>query len=198
MTSPTLHRIFIAVELDPALRQRIVDLEDSIKQAGARLRWIAAENLHFTVRFLGEITPAQLAQVKLATREVATATRSFPLALQGVGAFPSLQRPQVIWVGVREGSEELAALSARLDDALVRHRFPREDRPYVAHLTLTRVRDRRVWGDLVRALSGFREVVVGTQQVDTLTVMESHLNPRGARYTRVEEVLLGQILKSPE
>lgn len=198
MTSPTLHRIFIAVELDPALRQRIVDLEDSIKQAGARLRWIAAENLHFTVRFLGEITPAALAQVKLATREVATATRSFPLALQGVGAFPSLQRPQVIWVGVREGSEELAALSARLDDALARHRFPREDRPYVAHLTLTRVRDRRVWGDLVRALSGFREVAVGTQQVDTLTVMESHLNPRGARYTRLEEVLLGQALKSPE
>lgn len=198
MTSPTLHRIFIAVELDPVLRQRIVGLEDSIKQAGARLRWIAAENLHFTVRFLGEITPAALAQVKLATREVATATRSFPLALQGVGAFPSLQRPQVIWVGVREGSEELAALSARLDDALARHRFPREDRPYVAHLTLTRVRDRRVWGDLVRALSGFREVAVGTQQVDTLTVMESHLNPRGARYTRLEEVLLGQALKSPE
>lgn len=198
MTSPTLHRIFIAVELDPALRQRIVDLEDGIKQAGARLRWIAAENLHFTVRFLGEITPAALAQVKLATREVATATRSFPLAFQGVGAFPSLQRPQVIWVGVREGSEELAALSARLDDALARHRFPREDRPYVAHLTLTRVRDRRVWGDLVRALSGFREVAVGTQQVDTLTVMESHLNPRGARYTRLEEVLLGQALKSPE
>ena len=199
ITNPvTHHRIFIAVELDATLRQRIVDLEDSIKQAGAGLRWITAQNLHFTVRFLGEITPAQLAQVKLATREVAAASRPFQLVLHGVGAFPSLARPQVIWAGVTNGSDELAGLSAQLDAVLARHRFPREDRPYVAHLTLTRVRDRRLWGDLVRALSGFREVAVGTQQVETLTVMESHLSPRGARYTRVEEVLLGQLLKSPE
>src|SRR3970282_1704652 len=109
----------------------------------ARLRWISAENLHFTVRFLGEITPAQLAQVKLASREVAAATAPFRLSLHGVGAFPSMQRPQVVWVGVREGSEELAALSSRLDAALERHRFPPEDRSYVAHLTLDRVRERR-------------------------------------------------------
>jgi 2'-5' RNA ligase len=192
------HRIFIAAELDPSLRQRIVDLEGRIQQAGAGLRWIPSENLHFTVRFMGEISPAQLAQVKLATRAVAAAVQPFRLTLHGVGAFPSLARPQVVWVGVREGSEELADLSGRLDAALARHHFPREDRPYVAHLTLTRVRHRRLWGDVVRALSGFREVAVGDQQVGTVTVMESHLNPRGARYTRVEEVPLGQALKFPE
>ena len=197
-TSGIRHRIFIAVELDAALRRRIVELEEDLQRAGARLRWIPAENLHFTVRFLGEITPAQLAQVKLATRDVAAATAPFRLSLHGIGAFPSVQRPQVVWVGVREGSEELATLSSRLDAALARHRFPPEDRPYVAHLTLARVRDRRVWGDLVRAVGGFREVSVGTQEVHSLTVMESHLNRRGARYTRVEEVPLGQALKSPE
>ena len=197
-TSGIRHRIFIAVELDADLRRRIVELEADLQRAGARLQWISAENLHFTVRFLGEITPAQLAQVKLATREVSAAVAPFHLSLHGIGAFPSMQRPQVVWVGVREGAEELAALSSRLDAALERHRFLPEDRPYVAHLTLARVRDRRVWGDLVRAVSGSREVAVGTQEVHSLTVMESHLNPRGARYTRVEEVPLGQALKSPE
>ncbi len=197
-TSATRHRIFIAVELDPDLRGHIVDLEDDLQRAGARLRWIPAENLHFTVRFLGEITPAQLAQVRLATREAAAAVAPFRLSLHDVGAFPSPTRPQVLWVGVQEGSQELAALSSHLDVALERHRFPPEDRPYVAHLTLARVRDRRLWGDLVRAVDGFREVSVGAQDVRSLAIMESHLNPRGARYTRVEEVPLGQALKSPE
>ena len=194
----TRHRIFIAIELDRGLRGEIEDLEARLTQAGTGLRWIRGENLHFTVRFLGEITPAQVAQVKLATREVAAAMPPFRLALGGIGAFPSLQRPQVIWVGVQEGSEELAALSPRLNAVLARHRFPPEDRPFVAHLTLARVRDRRVWGDLVRAVSGFREVRVGAQEVRSLAIMESHLQPRGARYTRVEEVPLGQTLKSPE
>lgn len=192
------HRIFIAVELAADLRERIGALERGLERAGARLRWISPENLHFTVRFLGEITPAQLAQVRLATREAASSSAPFRLVLHGIGAFPSLQRPQVIWVGVREGSEALAALSSRLDAALARHRFPPEQRPFVAHLTLARVRDRRVWGDLVRALSGFREAAVGTQEVRCLAVMESHLHPGGARYTRVEEVPLGPALNSPE
>ncbi len=191
------HRIFIAVGLDPGLRHQIVAVEQNLEAAGAPLRWIPVENLHFTVRFLGEITIAQLAQVKLAVREVAAATSSFRLSLRGVGAFPSLRRPQVIWVGVAEGSEELAAVSVRLDEVLARERFPREDRPFVAHLTLTRVRGRRLWGDLVRSLSGFQETPVGDQEVRSLDVMESHIRPGGARYTRLEEVPLGQALKSP-
>lgn len=190
------HRIFIAVPLDPALAGAVVELERRITAAGGPARWIRVEQLHFTVRFLGEITPVQVALVRRATRTVAAAASPFPLTLQGIGAFPSLHRPQVIWVGVREGAEGLARLSRALDDALAPHHFPREDRPYVAHLTLTRVRDRRQWGDVVRALSAFRETPVGTQVADRLAVMESHLGRGGARYTVVEEVPLGHLLKS--
>jgi 2'-5' RNA ligase len=196
VTAGTRHRIFIAVALNSALRGEIVALESRLEQSGARLRWIPAANLHFTLRFLGEITPAQLAQVRLAAREAAREAAPFTLALHGVGAFPSPQRPQVVWVGVREGSAELADLSSRLDTALAGHRFPPEDRPFVGHLTLARVRDRRLWGDLVRALEAFRGVAVGAQDVQTLSVMESHLHPRGARYTVVEEVPLGQGLNT--
>jgi len=192
-----LHRIFIAVELDPALRGAVSELEGRLTEAGVRLRWIPAENLHFTVRFLGEITPAQVAQVKLAARAAAAETVPFRLTLHGVGAFPSLQQPRVVWIGVREGGEELAALSGRLDDALAGHRFPRENRPYEAHLTLARVRDRRLWRELVRALEVFHDATVGGQEVRSLSVMESHLRPGGARYVKVEEVTFGPTLKSP-
>jgi 2'-5' RNA ligase len=195
---PHRHRIFIAVHLEEALRTEIVRLEDRLRQAGAPLRWIAAENLHFTVRFLGEIAPAQMAQVRLATRESAAGSPPFRLTLQGVGAFPSLARPQVIWIGVSEGSERLAAISARLDDALARHRFPREGRPFVAHLTITRLKHQGRWGEIVRALAGFKDVAVGAQQVHALAIMESHLHPKGARYTTVEEVPLEGTLNLPE
>src|SRR3972149_11880670 len=113
-TSGIRHRIFIAVELESQLRSRIVDLEQDLQRAGARFRWISAENLHFTVRFLGEITPAQLAQVKLATRDVAAATAPFRLSLHGIGAFPSVQRPQAAGGGGRGGDEGLATLASRL------------------------------------------------------------------------------------
>jgi len=196
--APHRRRIFIAVSLDEALREEIIRLEDRLRQAGAPLRWIAAEKLHFTVRFLGEITPTQLAAVRLATREAAAATPPFQLTLAGVGAFPSLARPQVIWVGVREGSERLAAISAHLDDALARHRFPREQRPFIAHLTITRLKHQGRWGEIVRALAGFKDVPVGAQEVRALDVKESHLHPKGARYTTVEEVPLGRALNLPE
>ncbi|MGH2453375.1 MAG: RNA 2',3'-cyclic phosphodiesterase [bacterium] len=192
------HRIFIAVHLAGALRDEIVRLEERLRQAGAPLRWISPESLHFTVRFLGEISPAQLAQVRLATREAAASASPFRLVLRGVGAFPSLARPQVIWIGVHEGSEHLAVISARLDDALARHRFPREKRPYVAHLTITRLKHQRRWGEIVRALSGFKDVPVGAQSVDSLAIMESHLHPKGARYTSLQEVPLGVALNPPE
>lgn len=197
-TSGPRRRIFIAVHLVAALREEILRLEDRLREAGAPLRWISPENLHFTVRFLGEITTAQLAQVRLATREVAAAAVPFHLVLQGVGAFPSLARPQVIWIGVRQGSEGLAELSARLDEALARHRFPREERPYAAHLTITRLKHQRRWGEIVRALSGFKDVPVGAQRVESLAIIESHLQAKGARYTGVEEVPLGSTLNPPD
>ncbi len=190
------HRIFIAVHLDDVLRREIARLEERLREAGAPLRWISPANLHFTVRFLGEITPAQLAQVRLAAREVALSAVPFRLALQGVGAFPSLARPQVIWIGVREGGDQLAAVSARLDEALAIHRFPREQRPYVAHLTITRLKHQRRWGEIVRALSGFKDAPVGAQEVDSIAIMESHLQPEGARYTVLEEVPLGGTLNA--
>ncbi len=186
-----LHRIFIAAELAPALQQSIVETERQLEEAGAKLRWTKPANLHFTLRFLGEIPLAQVAKAKLATREAAAAIQPFSITLATLGAFPSLQRPQVVWVGVAEGRESLQTLAARLDEQLVRYRFPRERRQFQPHLTLARIRDARAWGDLVRGLTQFKDVSVGTQQIETLVVMESQLTPQGSSYTRVEEVRLG-------
>ena len=184
------HRIFIAVELDPALHQAVVDTQTRLEAAGAKVRWIRPGNLHFTLRFLGEIPPAQVALAKVATREAVSGVAPFTISLRSLGAFPSLERPQVVWVGVEEGAEELQALAERLQARLHHHRFPPEDHPFRPHLTLARIRDSRQWGDIVRALTQHRDMIVGAQQVQAVAVMESHLTPQGPVYARVEEVSL--------
>lgn len=185
------HRTFIAVDLDPAIRDAIVALERNIDEAGARLKWIKPANLHFTLKFLGEIQAAQVARARIAAREAAAGVQPFRIRLESLGAFPSFQQPQVLWVGVGEGREALEALAERLEQQLARQRFPLNQRRFRPHLTLARIRDVRAWGDVVRALERFRDVLPGSQEVGGVIVYESRLSPRGSTYTALEEVPLG-------
>jgi 2'-5' RNA ligase len=192
----TLHRTFISVELSGENRQRAAELQDQMRAAGARLRWVQPHNLHFTLRFLGQIPAAQVARAVIATREAVRAVAPFPIVIGGLGVFPSFERPQVVWVGTQDGAETFEALAARLDEALARERFPVDSRKFRPHLTLGRTRDDRRWGDLVRALQRFKDAVIGQQDVTAITVMESHLTPEGPVYTPREQVQLGYGLNS--
>ncbi len=185
-------RIFIAVQLDPVLRQAIAALERRMEEAGARLRWIRPENLHFTLRFLGHISEAELVRAQTAARSTAGGVAPFGIELRGVGAFPSPRRPQVVWVGVGRGVDALSALARRLEDNLGRERFPREAREFHAHLTLARLRDGLGHSGTAvgRALALFEDVEIGGQDVTSLLVMESLLRPQGPQYIQVEEVPL--------
>lgn len=182
-------RIFVAVPIDPALHEAVRTLERRIEAAGARLRWVRPENLHFTVRFLGPIEETELEQVRQAARRCAE-MEQFRITLGGVGAFPSPRRPQVIWLGVREGAGEMGELAARLDGALAAVGFAREDGVFTPHLTLARVKEAGSKEGLSRLLRSFQEEEVGEQAVTSLLVMESLLRPQGAVYTQVEEVRL--------
>lgn len=184
------HRIFIAVPLDAALGRAVEEVERKLETAGAALRWIAAKNLHFTLRFLGMISAAELLRVRRAAHEAVLDTAPFAIRLAGVGAFPSARRPQVVWVGVTEGEEQLRHLARRLDDTLARERFPKEPREFHPHLTLARVKDPHRATSVEPAIASLAGVEVGRQQVESIVVMESHLRPAGALYAPVEEVPL--------
>ncbi|MGH2373429.1 MAG: RNA 2',3'-cyclic phosphodiesterase [bacterium] len=191
-----LHRAFISVELDAGLQRVVGDLQERMRASGARLRWVKPHNVHFTLRFLGEIPAAQLARAVVAVRETARAASPFAVTIAGLGAFPNFDRPQVIWLGSREGAEPLQRLAGDLEAALARHGFDPESRPFRPHLTLGRARDDRQWGDLVRALQRFRDQEIGRQEVRTLTVMESRLTAEGPVYTAREQVPLNQELNT--
>ncbi|MDR7535270.1 MAG: RNA 2',3'-cyclic phosphodiesterase [Armatimonadota bacterium] len=192
----TLHRTFIAVALDPALRRALEDCQERMRQAGARLRWVHPEHLHVTLRFLGAIPLAQVARATVAAREAAATVEPFEIRLGGLGVFPGPRRPQVVWVGTREGAEALGGLAAALAAALRRHGFPEDPRPFRPHVTLARVKDQQRWGDVVRAIEQHRDVEIGRQRVAKIEVMESQLTPEGPVYTVRKEVPLGQRLNS--
>ena len=186
-------RIFIAVALAPTLRHAVAGLEPRFSAAANSLRWVAPDHLHFTLKFLGEITGAEVTRAGEAARQVGARTRSFAITVAGMGAFPSPRRPQVVWAGVSDGADRLIALAGDLDEALRRMKFPRERRPFQPHLTVARVRRSGPAPDLTAILQELGGVPVGTQAVEALLVMESTLNPSGSIYSQVEEVRLGEV-----
>ncbi|MBM3469685.1 MAG: RNA 2',3'-cyclic phosphodiesterase [Armatimonadetes bacterium] len=192
----TLYRTFIAVELSDESRRLVAEIQERLRTAGAALRWVRPENLHYTLSFLGEIPAAQVARAVVATRNAAGRIVPFQVYIGGLGAFPSLERPQVVWVGCTEGAEALGRLAGEVKAALDRERLPSDPKPFRPHLTLGRAKDNRQWGDLVRAVRAHRDSAVGQEWVRAVTVMESRLTPDGPIYTPREKVLLGHGLNS--
>jgi len=191
-----LQRIFVAVEVNPQLQREIGALQDRMRASGVRLKWVKPRNMHFTLRFLGDLPAAQVARATVAARLAAETLPPFEVVVGGLGAFPTFDRPQVVWIGTRAGGDDLERLAAALEAQLLRAGFGADERTFRPHLTLGRARDDRHWGDLVRALQQYRDVDVGRQRVEALTVIESRLMPDGPVYTPVEQVHLSQWLNS--
>jgi 2'-5' RNA ligase len=144
--------------------------------------WVASDNLHLTLKFLGGVEPDRLDSIGSVLADVATGGPAFPLTMRGLGAFPSPTRPRVIWAGVTDAAE-VVRLAARVEEALARLGFPREDRPFSAHVTLGRVREPQRDPVLAAALGEGAERELGALRVDRICLMRSELSPRGARYS---------------
>lgn len=187
----TRHRIFVAVEVAPHIKKALAGLRDRLGTASRMLRWVPPDNLHLTLRFLGEITAAQTARVAEAARQAARAAGPFEITLAGLGAFPSPRRPRVVWVGITEGADRLSALARAMEEEIAHRKFPREPRPFHPHLTVARVRAGGPPPDLTGDLASAGVSVIGTQEVAALVVVESFLHPSGSEYREVAQAPLG-------
>jgi len=145
--------------------------------------WVAPENFHLTLKFLGGVDEARVPDVIDAVHEAVQRHAAFDLSVAGLGAFPSATRPRVLWAGLRDGADALAALAESADGAVARLGFPREDRVFSPHVTLARVREPRRAPALADALAAAAARPFGRVPVRAATLMRSDLSPRGARYT---------------
>lgn len=161
-------------------------LADEIARLSAVARdvaWVAPDNLHVTLKFLGQAPAESLEPIADALAGVAGRHPVFDLDVLGLGAFPTLTRARVIWAGLADGAPRLAELAGSVEDVLVPLGFAPEGRPFAAHVTLGRMREPRRDDRLAAALSAGASRAFGRFRVEDLILMRSDLSPRGARYT---------------
>ncbi len=182
-------RSFVAVAISAEVRRALGELQATLRRRGLKLRWVPPENLHFTIKFLGNIDPGLVASMGETLREVALKTEPFEITVGGLGAFPNVRAPRVLWVGLRTGAEPLVEL-AREVSAMVQ-RFPTEadNKPFKPHLTIARIKDRKP-GALVIP-EALLQASFGSCTCDRVLLMQSVLSPAGARYTPLVEAPLG-------
>ncbi len=175
-------RLFLAVFPPAGVQRAASGVIEALRSSGDGVSWVKPENLHYTLRFLGEVGEDGARRVAEAATEAAAGSRGFAAALGGLGAFPDPRRARVIWIGMSEGGEALVALAGELDRALAKRGFGAPDKPLSTHLTLGRVREPRC--DWTAALAGPVPVDPTARfTVDRICVVESRLSPLGSIYT---------------
>ncbi|HET7088221.1 MAG TPA: RNA 2',3'-cyclic phosphodiesterase [Anaerolineae bacterium] len=181
-------RAFIAVELPKVTRDALSEVQARLGQHAPRgsVRWVKPDNIHLTLKFLGQVPTAQIEAISLALRRAVSVLHVFPFDVMRVGCFPDAQRPRVIWVGIDEPSGALHALQRAVESATVPLGYPTEPRPFQPHLTLGRTgRDLRP-ADLHKlgeAVMAAKIGLIGHVHADEIVLFQSELAPSGSIYT---------------
>jgi 2'-5' RNA ligase len=159
--------------------------------AGGRLRWAVTEHLHVTIRFLGATAPDRIPDLVAASEAAAGAVAPFAVRLAGAGAFPSPDRPRVVWLGIVEGAPSLAGLASALSDRLAERGWEVDARPFRAHLTLGRADGVPGAARIVAALADAAAALDAAWTADRLVVYRSELGRGPARYHPLATAFLG-------
>ncbi|NJD69301.1 MAG: RNA 2',3'-cyclic phosphodiesterase, partial [candidate division NC10 bacterium] len=169
--------------LDPGLKAALAGVQDRLKATRADVGWVRPENLHLTLKFLGQVEEDRFGAIGEAVAAAAAGCGPVHLVFQGLGAFPSPRSARVVWIGLSHGAETLAALQARIEAGLEPLGYAREARLFTAHLTLGRVRGPGHREQLARALTEATAEPLGEMVLHRIELMKSDLSPSGARDT---------------
>ena len=183
-------RTFIAVDLDEErVKREIVDFQRRLLDEGGDLKIVAPENIHLTLRFLGEVEEDLVQKVIESMKQLNV--QQFEIQFKGVGAFPSITRMNVIWIAIRKGAEELEAIAEALEPSLSEIGIPKDSNGFSAHVTVARVRTGRNRGQISRLLSELGEKDFGSMRAESVRLKRSVLTPKGPLYSTIFEVRAG-------
>ncbi len=186
-------RAFIAVEIDDQTRQKISELISTLKKSNADIKWITDSQMHLTLKFLGNIDKDKVQGISDSISNISDNFNSFKIAFSKIGAFPSLNHPAVIWLGIDKGAESLKTLNEKIETALEKLGFKRESREFKPHLTLGRVRSDKNMPGLTKLLKETAFYLGNDIQINKLTFFQSDLNPKGAVYSIILQKYLQNI-----
>lgn len=175
-------RCFIGIELSPESREAAARLIAALKKTDVDVAWVDPANLHLTLRFLGATPPEKIERIAEDLRSLGKTEKSFPLFLEGLGAFPTLEKPTVLWVDIKgEAQARLKTLASRIEAIAVEWGYTPETRPFSAHVTFGRVRSPRHLKELTAKLKE-SPFSVPSFTADHLTLFQSELTQSGSIY----------------
>ena len=180
-------RAFIGIGLSDDARAALARLQGALGESGVDVTWVAPALLHVTLKFLGEIAEAQRQSVEALLRRLAEREQAFMLGLAGVGAFPSMSAPRVVWVGLSEGSDALARIAGTIETEGRAIGMRQEERPFSPHLTLGRVRSSRSLAALIQRLGAIEWPPPPPWRVASLRLSQSVLGYGGPTHTALGE-----------
>lgn len=185
-------RTFIAIELPQKIRDGLKNIQDGLRDEINKVTCVKLENIHLTIKFLGDIEADKIDSIAGLLEGAAAKSHSFDISAKGVGCFPTIDNPRVLWVGIEEGNVNMAALYNNIEDALSAIGFAKEERPFKPHLTLGRIKFLKDKKGLKERIERFKDITLGQYMVDSICLFQSRLTPKGAVHTKLKEVKLAK------
>ncbi len=185
-------RTFIGFELPENIISAIGSVQEGLKSYGLKVRWVRPKNIHLTLKFLGDIKVFDIKNVGQVITESVKENGPISLQAKGIGLFPGIKRPRVIWIGLAGQMEPLIGLQKNLDENLERIGFPKENRPFKGHLTLGRIKGKLNPKTLADAIKEFERFESEVFDLSRIILFKSELTPKGSIYTELMSASLGQ------
>lgn len=176
-------RLFVALEIPSVVRQNLITLLDSFRALTREPRWVRAENLHVTLKFIGEVAEAKLDAIRSTLGEIHSG-QAITLEFRGLGFFPNEKHPRVLWAGM-EASARLKTLAENVEGTMEKLGIPREKREFSPHLTLARFERPRLPEALRKLITDNQQLEFGSLRTKEFHLIQSKLKPTGAEYTTI-------------
>ncbi len=183
-------RAFIAIELNNETQNSLAKIQSELKASGADVKWVEPKNIHLTLKFLGDIDTDLIAKIKNILEDLAKNHQRFSSVINELGAFPNTRSPRVIWVGMQEGKENASSIARELENNLFELGIPKEERDFLPHITLGRVKSPINRLKLTELLDKNKNIPTINFTMEKMTLFKSTLTPRGPIYEAIAEVNL--------
>ena len=180
-------RGFIAVDID--VFPKLLEFEKEIKETGANVKLVEPENVHITLKFLGDTNESQIGEIDKIMKDAVKGVDPFNIQLKGAGVFPNQNYIKVIWVGIKQG-EPIGLIASKIDEQLSKMGFKKEKRGFSPHLTIARVKSAKGKDEILHVIEKYGDVLFVDIRVDSIKLKKSDLTPKGPIYTTLIDVKL--------
>ncbi len=185
-------RTFVAIEIEQNLKEKIYKFitTSQAQIKSNKISWVKKENLHVTLKFIGEIEEKKVENIKEVLNKLIKNFTQFSFSIRNIGVFPDVKKPRVIWLGIEDKTKILGLLSKEIEDELFKIGLPKENKEFVSHLTIGRIKNLTNVSEIEKYIRGNPNTDFGENKVEFITFFQSILKPEGPTYIPIEKFYL--------